>query len=288
MGGGSFDRTSFQVYSTSVGKSYDSSSGRVSHQTFKAKTLKQVMNPKDVIRECANTDEHPNTIPVILGLDVTGSMGHACIETASALGVIMTNLYDKFKDIEFCIMGIGDFECDDYPLQVSQFESDIRIAQSIDNIYMEHGGGGNGYESYSAAWLFGLYRTKLDAFEQQGRKGIIITMGDEPLNPCLEKGEVERVLGSFECILRTDDLYRKAKEKFDIFHISITDTSTYRELSSKIESSFKLLGENYKSCSVNELAHTITECINQSLQHQTVIPSEFNTDKTDSDGGIVW
>lgn len=288
MGGGSFDRTSFQVYSTSVGKSYDSRSGRVSHQTFKAQTLKQVMNPKDVIRECANTDEHPNTIPVILGLDVTGSMGHACIETASALGVIMTNLYEKFKDIEFCIMGIGDFECDDYPLQVSQFESDIRIAQSIDNIYMEHGGGGNGYESYSAAWLFGLYRTKLDAFEQQGRKGIIITMGDEPLNPCLGKGAVERVLGSFECILRTDDLYCKAKEKFDIFHISITDTSTYRELSSKIESSFKLLGENYKSCSVNELAHTITECINQSLQHQTVIPSEFNTDKTDSDGGIVW
>ena len=77
MGGGSFSSNSFASYSRSVGKSYNSSTGRVSGQTFKASQLKEVLNPKNVIRECANSDEHPNTIPVILALDVTGSMGDA-------------------------------------------------------------------------------------------------------------------------------------------------------------------------------------------------------------------
>lgn len=34
---------------------------------------------------------------------------------------------------------------------MSQFESDVRIAEVLDKIYMEHGGRGNAYESYTAA-----------------------------------------------------------------------------------------------------------------------------------------
>ena len=186
MGAGSFSTRSFAVYSTSLGRSYDEDTGRVSGQEYRATRIDESLDPtKFSIRECCNSDEHPNTIPVILALDVTGSMGEACSEVASALGVIMKNLYEKFKDIEFCVMGIGDLAYDDAPIQMSQFESDIRIAESLDKIYMEHGGGGNDYESYTAAWYMGLKHAKLDCFEKQGRKGIIITMGDEPLNPYL-------------------------------------------------------------------------------------------------------
>ena len=196
MGGGSYSASSFATYSASVGKSYDVRTNRISGQTFEATQLKEVLNPKGKIRECCNSEEHPNTVPVILALDVTGSMGAACKETAEALSQIMKTLYDKFKDVEVCVMGVGDFECDDAPLQVSQFESDVRVAQQLDQIWMEHGGGGNDYESYTAPWVFGLYRTKLDAYDKQGRKGIIITMGDEPLNPDLPAGTVKDYLGS--------------------------------------------------------------------------------------------
>lgn len=161
MGGGSFSINDFARYSTSVGKTYSKSTGYVTGQVYKSRSLDSELNPKNVVRECVNSSEHPNTIPVILALDVTGSMGGACKKTAEALGVIMTNLYKKFDDIEFLVMGIGDMEYDSAPVQASQFESDVRIAKQLDKIYMEHGGGGNNYESYTAAWYFGLYHTKL-------------------------------------------------------------------------------------------------------------------------------
>ena len=199
MGAGSFSTSSFVVYSTSLGRSYDKDTGRVSGQEYKATRIDESLDPKKFsIRECCNSDEHPNTIPVILALDVTGSMGEACSEVASALGVIIKNLYEKFADIEFCVMGIGDLAYDDAPIQMSQFESDIRIAESLDKIYMEHGGGGNEYESYTAAWYMGLKHTKLDCFEKQGRKGIIITMGDEPLNPYLPYKKLNQAINGTE------------------------------------------------------------------------------------------
>ena len=89
MGSGSFSHDSFARYSRSSGKSYSTTTGRVSGQTFTSSSMDSKLNPLNVMRECCNTEEHPNTIPVILALDVTGSMGSACKETAEALGNIM-------------------------------------------------------------------------------------------------------------------------------------------------------------------------------------------------------
>ena len=149
MGSGSWTSRSFASYSTTKGMSVSmdgSLSGSYSNQDmFKAKTIDSALNPKNVIRECCDTEEHPNTVPVILALDVTGSMGNAAVEVAKKLNVIMTKLYEKITDVEFMIMGIGDLACDSCPIQASQFESDIRIAEQLDKLYFEFGGGGNSY-----------------------------------------------------------------------------------------------------------------------------------------------
>ena len=197
MGSGTFTTSSYTSYSCSVGKTLDSNGYVTSGQTFTERTVNKLLNAKNCIRECVNTKEHPNTLPVILALDVTGSMGGACKRTAEALGPIIMGLLNKYpnNDIEFMIMGIGDIECDYSPVQASQFESDIRISNAIDKLYIEGGGGGNDYESYSAAWFFGLNRTKLDCYDKQGRKGIIITMGDEPLNPSLDDRLLKEAIG---------------------------------------------------------------------------------------------
>ena len=112
MGSGSWTSRSFASYSTTKGMSVSmdgSLSGSYSNQDmFKAKTIDSALNPKNVIRECCDTEEHPNTVPVILALDVTGSMGNAAVEVAKKLNVIMTKLYEKITDVEFMIMGIGD------------------------------------------------------------------------------------------------------------------------------------------------------------------------------------
>lgn len=289
MGAGSFSTSSFVVYSTSLGRSYDKDTGRVSGQEYKATRIDESLDPKKFsIRECCNSDEHPNTIPVILALDVTGSMGEACSEVASALGVIIKNLYEKFADIEFCVMGIGDLAYDDAPIQMSQFESDIRIAESLDKIYMEHGGGGNEYESYTAAWYMGLKHTKLDCFEKQGRKGIIITMGDEPLNPYLPYKKLNQAInGTEQKDVKTNDLYSQVCEMYDVFHIAVdSPKDSYKYHKNDIERTFgQLLGKRFKISSVNNLAQVIEDCITESVGTTSVSKPETIINEN---GEIAW
>ena len=269
MGSGSWTKASYSAYNTSAGKSYDVSTNRVVNQVFTQRKMDDSLNPRLFsIRECVDSDEHPNTIPIILALDVTGSMGRSCKETAEALGVIMESLYEKHKDIEFCVMGIGDLAYDSAPIQMSQFESDVRIAEALDKIYMEHGGGGNSYESYTAAWWMGLNRTSLDRINKQGKKGIIITMGDEPLNPYLPVNELnDAVNGKVQSDINTNALYEEASNKFDIFHIAIDDDGNcYRDYKDRIQSSFgQILGQRLVVSTIDNLAKTITECIDNAL-----------------------
>ena len=290
MGCGTFSHSSMDSYSHSMGRTYNANTGRVVGQKFEARHIDPMLDPKQFkVRECCNNEEHPNTVPVILGLDVTGSMGDACAETAEALGKIVTSLYDKFADIEFCIMGIGDLDYDESPVQMSQFESDVRIAVALDKVYMEHGGGGNGFESYTVAWYMGLKRTKLDCYDKQGRKGIIITMGDEPLNPYLPKHELNRhVDATEEADIETPSLYAEASQKFDIFHIAVdSPRDCYRRYQRDVDNSFgQLLGSRYKVASIDNLAQTIEDCIAESIQgvaqaQQPAAPANEGT-------GISW
>lgn len=295
MGSGTYTACSFRDYSTSCGRSYDVVTNRISGHQFVSRTLQESLNPHKKIRECCNSDEHPNTVPVILALDVTGSMGSACKETASAISQIMNELYNKFKDIELMTMGVGDFECDTYPLQASQFESDVRIAKQMDDIYIEHGGGGNAYESYTAPWWFGLYRTKLDCFDKQGRKGVIITMGDEPLNPSLPQYQVLEYLGKVkhqgEYLFDTKKLYEEASKKFDIFHIAIDDPNDcYETYENDIKRTFKpILGERLKVSTIDSLKTMICDCISEAISGQPVVICESNNNlKLDDNGGVIW
>lgn len=289
MGCGSFTTSAYACYNSSVGREFDTTTLRASvksvQEAYKQTRLHPSLNPRGVVRECVNNEEHPNTIPVILALDVTGSMGNACKEVAEALGVIMVDLYKKFKDIEICIMGIGDLAYDDAPIQISQFESDIRIAEALDKVWMEHGGGGNTYESYTAAWYMALRHTKLDC-HKQGRKGIIITMGDEALNPYLPQEELEAVTGdSLQDDVETPDLYEEASKKFDIFHIAVDDkSSSYKYHADSINFTFgDLLKDRLKISSINNLSQTICDCVSESIQ-ETPVSSET----TVTSEGISW
>ena len=289
MGCGSFTTSAYACYNSSLGREYDTTTLRASvksvQEAYKQTRLHPSLNPKGVIRECVNNEEHPNTIPVILALDVTGSMGNACKEVAEALGVIMVDLYKKFKDIEICIMGIGDLAYDDAPIQISQFESDIRIAEALDKVWMEHGGGGNTYESYTAAWYMALRHTKLDC-HKQGRKGIIITMGDEALNPYLPQRELEAVTGdSLQDDVETPDLYEEVSKKFDIFHIAVDDkSSSYKYHADSINFTFgDLLKDRLKISSINNLSQTICDCVSESIQGTPV-----SSETTVTSEGISW
>ena len=280
MGYGGWTTTSFVDYSRSTGKAV-TSTGSVTcnnlQDFYKQHTIHDDLVPYKKIRECCDSEDHPATTPVILALDVTGSMGSACIRTAQKLNEIMTSLYKEIPDVEFMIMGIGDLAYDKYPIQASQFEADVRIAEAVDRVYMEHGGGGNSYESYTAAWYFGLHNTALDCWKR-GKKGIIITMGDEPLNPYLPGRELKRVLGcQSDQNVKTEDLYKEVLDKFEVYHLAIDDyDSSYKYFKKDIQASWgKLLGDHYKAVTLNELPQAIVACITASKNSEIPVDNSW-------------
>lgn len=290
MGGGTWTTDSFAKYSTTRGRKVNLSTGSLdgdlsAQQMFTQRHLAKELNPYNVMRECCDNEEHPNTIPVIIGLDTTGSMGAAGVEVAKKLNVIITELYNRYQDIEIMVMGIGDLAYDDAPVQMSQFESDIRIAEQLDKVWLERGGGGNSYESYTAAWYFGLKHCKLDCWNR-GKKGIIITTGDEPLNPYLPKDRLNDISGdSNQDNVETNELYELAKRKYDIYHITINDRHTaYSWYEKRIAATFgKLLGDRLKVASMDDLAARIVDCIDDALNGDNDIPAvAVNT------GEISW
>lgn len=292
MGCGSWTSDSFKTYSKSVGRSVSRDgaidSSYSNQEMFKARMLDPALDPKNVIRECCDTEEHPNTIPVILALDVTGSMGQAAVEVAKKLNVIMTKLYAKVTDVEFLIMGIGDLACDSYPIQASQFESDIRIAEQLDKIYFEFGGGGNSYESYTAAWYFGSRHTKLDCLKR-GRKGIIITMGDEQLNPYLpykSRGHgLSEVTGdNLQSDVETKNLYEEASKKFNIYHLDVNHGCRWDE--TEIEKSYKKYFDDthFRKVTMDSITNEIVDIIINEAENNVVdtVASPSNSE------GITW
>lgn len=284
MGGGSWTTQSFTTYSTATkGATLDSLGNMVTtmsnQEMFKAKRVDKALNPYDVMRECRDSEEHPETTPVILALDVTGSMGDAAVEVAKKLNVIMTKLYDQVKDVEFMIMGIGDLYCDDGPIQISQFESDIRIAEQLDKLWFEFGGGGNMSESYTAAWYMGSRHCDLDCWKR-GKKGIIITMGDERLNPYLPEQSLMLQTGDdLEADVETKNLYEEASEKFDIYHIQVDHGRSWDK--DGIIKSFGILGDNFKRANMDNIADVIVDIIMNRNETATEVVQT-------SEYGISW
>lgn len=290
MGSGTWTRDTFCNYSKSVGRSVDLSgsiTGDYSAQEmFTQRRIAPELDPKNVIRECCDSEEHPYTKPVILALDVTGSMGKASVKVAKELNVIMTDLYSKIKDVEFLIMGIGDLAYDDAPIQASQFESDVRIAEQLDKIFFEAGGGGNAYESYTAAWYFGLHHCKLDCWERD-KKGIIITLGDEPLNPYLPAAPLSKVTGDeLQGDVETKDLYNEVLQKYDVYHLAVNDKdSSYEWRAKEINDSFKayLDDEHFRVVNLDNLASTVVDIVTNSNKDETTF-----VDETQGDAMISW
>ena len=270
MGGGTWTKEDFVTYSCSVGKSMETN-GTVSldgmsvQDMYKSVRLNASLNPYNVMRECRDSEEHPNTIPVILALDVTGSMGSTAMVVASELNTVMTNLFSSVKDVEFLVMGIGDLAYDTSPIQASQFESDIRIAEQLDKIYFEGGGGGNNFESYTAAWYFAARHTDLDCWKR-GKKGILITMGDEFLNPYLPAKPLAKVTGDgVQEDISTASLYVEARKKYDIYHIHV-DHRQWGRGGEELKKSFTsiLADQHFVSVSVDKVADTIVDIVTKS------------------------
>lgn len=210
----------------------------------KERKIHKDMDPKGItIRESRDSEAHPNVLPVILALDVTGSMGHIPHQLIKdGLPQLMGGLIQKGADVSLLFLGIGDHESDRAPLQVGQFESgDAELDLWLTRTYIEGNGGGNGGESYLLAWHFANNFVSTDAQEKRGQKPFLFTVGDEPNLRALPSSALSEIYGkSFESTSAAA-LLAAAQEKFRVYHLHVTHSTGARR---SLQGWKDALGEN--------------------------------------------
>lgn len=277
MGGGRWDSDAWASYTTMRG--YDR---KTTKEIYSAPSMDSSLDPKGVgIRESRDSVDNPNSNAVVIALDVTGSMQSVLDNMArKGLNTLVTEIYNRkpVPDPHVLCMGIGDVEYDKAPLQVTQFEADIRIAEQLEKIYLEMGGGGNSYESYSLAWYFSAMHTSIDCFEKRGKKGYLFTIGDEEPTPLLRASAIRRFLGTGPQVdLSGEDLLSMVSRQYEVFHIMVEEGSHFRGHGKRVVGKWtKLLGQRAIRLSDHtKFAETVVSLmqVNEGLDKDEVVGS---------------
>ncbi|MGN0352681.1 MAG: hypothetical protein ACI4ES_13605 [Roseburia sp.] len=259
MGRGSYTAADWQKLKNSRNITADSNASEL----FQKSKIEEKFNPRYInVRESCDSEDSPEATPIILGFDVTGSMGYLAEEIAkNALNETITYLYEKqpVTNPHVLVAAIGDSKSDEAPLQVTQFEADIRIAEQLLDLWLEGRGGGNGGESYSLAWYFADRHTKIDSFEKRNKKGFLFTIGDEPCHGDLSHNEILRVFDDQNESVSSKELFEKASEKYEIFHIILKNS--YNSVEQMKKSWEDIIGKRYavvNAANVNCISQIIT------------------------------
>ncbi len=204
-------------------KSKNLSAGQDVKEVFKKTSCDPKYDPKFIgTRECFDSEDHPHSTPIVVGLDVTGSMGYLAVKIASeALNDLIMKLYSTgtVEDPALMCAAYGDY-ADASPLQVTQFESDIRIAEQLLELYFENGG--HGQVVPTCLWEFLSRHTNIDAINKRKEKGFLFTIGDDANIRKSDVGDtVKRVIGDDIGKATVNSLLDEVQKKFHVFHIMI-------------------------------------------------------------------
>lgn len=243
MGGGRWTSDDYADYSRTT--SYTTKSTR---EVFNSK-LSADLDPRKIkLRESCDSTDNPNSLPIILALDVTGSMGEYAAKIAKeSLPELMTQIIEQkpVADPHLMFMGVDDIKSSPTEaLQVSQFEADIRILQQLREMWLVGRGGGNRSESYDLPWYFAGSRVSSDAFTKRGKKGYLFTFGDEEAPyQVVTAAELATVFGPGQYSdVKPAEALAMAKEQFHVFHICIEQGNGWD--SRARDSWVKMLGTN--------------------------------------------
>lgn len=299
MGSGSYSYSSAYARSSARASFAASVSDTVFREkTFKQRSLDSEMNIYGKVRESRDSEEHPNSFPIIIALDTTGSMGRIPQELITgAFPEVMKNIIDAgIPDPQVCFIGVGDTYYDNAPIQCGQFESSDELMEKwLQKVYLEGGGGGNTGESYNLAWYFANYHTVTDAWEKRQQKGVIITIGDEPCLKEIPKNDIKHLFGdSVQSGKTSSQLLNEVKDKWEVFHIHMGDESYYSSVIAKWQ---ELVGEDnmfvlkrQNSNIISVISSIILNVYNSKNTNNSVITE--NTDnttdnKTDNTNNVI-
>lgn len=157
--------------------------GPRTYEARKGPTHPELINPKKRIStKSAN--------PLIVAVDVTGSMANWPFEIFDRLPLLYNTLAQYREDLEICFAAIGDAKADRWPLQVTEFAHGYDLEQQLGSLYGE-GGGGDAPESYGLfAWWVENHVEVPNA-----QAPFLIVFGDAPMHPTIPRDQVTGLLG---------------------------------------------------------------------------------------------
>lgn len=268
MGSGSYD----YIASSTRSRSYANQSRET---VFHNESIYKDMIIYRKVRESRDSEEHPESFPIIIGLDVTGSMGYIPeYLIKDAFPEIMKTILDAgVKDPQVCFMAFGDQYSDRSPIQVGQFESSDELMEKwLKNTYIESGGGGDGAESPNLVWFTAINNVDTDSYNIRNKKGVIITISDEACHKSIHKGVLQKYFGiKAEKDIPTSKLLEDTKEKWDVYHINYKNGGCGNDRDT-VSCWSKLLGENYVTSTdrdAKDIVNLIPELVLRSYNSET-------------------
>lgn len=238
MGFGRYDHEKYVSYAADA---HAKSRAELFSRTYKSaptKSGQEVNADKITLRESRDSEAHPVSTPVIVGLDVTGSMGRIPESLVKeGFGRFVNSLLQRhpIDDPHLLFLGIGDAVVGDKaPLQATQFEADERICDQLTDIWLEGGGGGNSYESYDLAWMFAARRTHTDCWEKRKAKGFLFTVGDEMFPQSSSRDYVQSVVEGVQSNT-PEGWLAEAQERYVVFHVIIAEGDFARRDVSRVQ-----------------------------------------------------
>lgn len=169
--------------------------------------------------ESRDSAEHPKSNAIFLSFDVTGSNIERARIAQQKLPKLMNLLGTYISDPQVAFAANDDIRVEGRrSIQVSDFESDIRIDEHLRNILLVNDGGGNDGESYDLILLAAAHMTVLDCFEKRGRKGYFFMYADEPIFTHVAAEHVNQIFGiPAEGRLPIEAVIGNLKEKYHVF-----------------------------------------------------------------------
>lgn len=242
MGHTRYDSRSYATYSNATATK--------TARDYHTKHLRPEFDPKQIkLRESRKSSTNPDPTPVFVALDCSGSMGHVVEACRKGLGTLFEQVIARKSVSDPHVMAavVDDMEVrQEAALQVTQFEADpVTIGKQIEQLWLCGNGGGNSHESYLAPLYFAAMRTDCDAFKE-GRKGYLITVGDEEPMMTLPRECINEYFGdSVETDITAEQLLKMIEPNWHYFHIMVVEGSHYSSYPKKTAEMWrKLIGQH--------------------------------------------
>jgi len=206
-------------------------------------------------RECRNSEQSPKATAIVVAMDVTRSRGDDAKVIFQKLPMLMGQIYMKnyVSDPTISFAAIGDATCGDKaPIQIGQFESDIRLDAVLGNIWLEEGGGGTGQESYELTAYYYARHTELDC-NKRGQKGFFFFVGDEGFYPQVAKDQIKAFIGDeVAADIDSAKIFAELQEKYHVFFIYPRKSWQQRkaDIDAEIQQRVEAAGGQYKNVDI--------------------------------------